>query len=212
MSRKFSPELLHYANDPTDIHKFLGIRGCNTCELCQLHNGRIKSSWRGNPKSKFMIVGEAPGKEEWEQGKYFVGPAGKLLDKIFQSVGIDTEDWFLDNVVKCRPVAPKWSKKQNKTPLYQYCKACKPYIEKQIEIMQPHIVVLLGRTAASTIIPQLSDQLMKNCVGNTYTRMQWPNTLFYVMYHPAAILHAKDYPERQTGGGGEGWLQRHPTT
>lgn len=194
----FSPTHPQLSNiNPIDIHDRLIRYGCNACELGRQHNYNILSKYRGSPQAKKMIIGEAPGLEEWKQGRYFVGPAGQLLDRIFASVGWDTNtDFYLSNILKCRPLPPPGSKKQNDTPLAIHRSKCKPYIEREIDYISPHTVVLLGKTAASTLLGQVKDKYMKDIVGKVYTRKRWPNTVFFIMYHPAGLLHSQRFPER----------------
>jgi DNA polymerase len=144
-----------------------------------------------------MIVGEGPGKEEDARGLPFVGPAGQLLDRIFMSVGWDTNtDWYLGNVSKCRYIAPSGTYKQNLTPTEVHHKACRPYIEREIEWIQPHTIVILGKTATASLLPRLKNQPMYKIAGKIYTDLKWPTITFFVMYHPAALLHAQKYPEK----------------
>jgi DNA polymerase len=144
-----------------------------------------------------MICGEAPGLEENINGRPFTGPAGQLLDKIFKAVGWDTDtDWSLHNVMKCRPVAPESIQKQNLTPTAKQRTICLPYLEHEIDSINPKIIVLVGKTAANTLLGQTKNLSMKEIVGQTFSRKRWPNTVFFVMYHPAAILHAQNQPNR----------------
>ena len=102
-----------------------------------------------------MIIGEAPGKKEDADGLPFVGPAGQLMDKMFAGIGEDTnKDWYCGNVVKCRPVAESGSSKQNYTPTTEHHKACRPYITREITYLNPHIVVLVGKTACCSLFPR----------------------------------------------------------
>ena len=184
---------------PKQISLHLQTFGCDGCDLGKQSLLNSPVVYRGNLLSKKMIIGEGPGKDEDEKGKPFVGPAGQLLDRIFAAAGWNTNtDWYLGNILKCRPIAPPGSYKQNKTPTVKQRKACKPYIEREIDCIQPHIVVLLGKTAAESLLDQVTNQPMYKIVGKTYRKERWPDTTFFVMYHPAAILHAKNDQNRYT--------------
>lgn len=171
--------------------------GCDGCELGCQKEFRAPVVFRGNPEAKRMIIGEAPGKDEDKEGLPFVGPAGQLLDKIFLSVGwLTSKDFYLGNVVKCRPVAPASSYKQNLTPTEAHRSKCKPYIEREIDAIQPSVVVLLGKTAAASLLGQVRSQPMYKIAGKVYSRTRWPHTAFFVMYHPAALLHSQAFPDK----------------
>ncbi len=135
-----------------------------------------------------MVVGEAPGKHEDSQSQPFVGPAGKLLDNIMRSVGLDTnKDMYLTNVAKCRPYSPKGSGKENYTPKADQQKKCSVYLEQEFEIAEPKIVVLLGKTAVDNVLPEYKKDSMATLRGRVITKN---NTKYLIFYHPAAILHA----------------------
>jgi DNA polymerase len=137
-----------------------------------------------------MIIGEGPGLHEDEEGIPFVGPAGQLMDQIFLSVGWDTNtDFYLGNVIKCRPIAEPGSGKQNNTPLAAQRRACMPYIRQEIAIVKPKIIVLLGASAVKAILG--TNKTMGELAGKVYCSDQYPNIVFFVMYHPAALLHSK---------------------
>jgi DNA polymerase len=147
-----------------------------------------------------MLIGEAPGKVEDQQGKAFVGPAGELQDKIFAAAGISTEeDMYLGNICKCRPTAKKGSGKQNDTPEKDQTFYCKPYILKEIELINPEIVVAVGKTAAVTLYGFESKTLMKHIVGRFFNSeiQALKGRELFTIYHPAAILHATGDREAQ---------------
>ena len=104
----------------------------------------------GVPNSKLMLIGEAPGYNEDMQGKPFVGRAGQLLDKIFEAVGLSREkDVYICNTLKCRPP-------ENRDPLPAEKTACRPYLDEQIAILKPRIILLCGRVALTSFLPQAS--------------------------------------------------------
>lgn len=183
------------AGNPAELSKWLRAYGCSRCELGKKFKPVV---YRGNPNSKRMIVGEAPGLYEQEQGNPFVGPAGQLLNRIFASVGWSTDtDWYLTNVVKCRPVAEPGSGKQNLTPTAAHRKACLPYIDLEVEQIQPNIMVLLGKSATCSIFPACQNRPLGSLVGTMqYYKSNFGEVAFFIMYHPAYLLHAQKQPER----------------
>ena len=115
---------------------------CKNCTLCDLSKTRNNVVFgEGNPNAKLMFIGEGPGEMEDKAGRPFVGRAGKLLTKIIENVlGMDRSEVYIANIVKCRPP-------NNRVPTIQEAEACKPYLLKQIEIINPDILVCLGKTA-----------------------------------------------------------------
>ena len=193
----FNPTLLTSNYTPVHIADRLRKRGCNGCELGSQANFKAPVVYRGNPGSGRMIIGEAPGLKEDLGGIPFVGPAGELLDLIWKSVGWDTnEDWFLTNIVLCRPVAPPGSGKQNSTPLTRHRKACLPYLRQQIASVKPKIIVLLGASAVKALFPEHRNEPMQLLTGSVLYSDDWPDQVFFVMYHPAYLLHSKRDPEK----------------
>ena len=122
-------------------------KSCLSCTKCSLSKERINVVFgRGNPKAKILIIGEGPGQQEDEQGLAFVGRAGKMLDKSFLSVGIDTNmDCYISNIVKCRP--PK-----NRKPKNNEVENCITWLSDQIELINPKIIVLAGSTAVQSYL------------------------------------------------------------
>lgn len=142
-----------------------------------------------------MVVGEAPGLVEDQTGKPFMGPAGQLLDKIIQSIGLDPDrDFYIGNMVKHRPVDHSGSR-QNLTPSQDSVAACLPFILKEIDLIRPKVVLCAGSVAARHLIPS-GNLHMKDLVGRTFSVSRFPGTEFIVMYHPAAVLHASNDPAR----------------
>lgn len=189
------PELTNFT--PKELHNYLRKVGCCGCELGSQQGLFGPVVCCGNPSSRKMLIGEAPGKDEDTQGIPFVGPAGVLLYKIFESVKWNLyTDWYLGNVVKCRPIAKDITYKQNFTPTSVHHKSCRPYIEQEIRYIKPHTIVLLGKTATISLVPDLKNEPMNKMAGRIYTVDKWPETVFFVMYHPAALLHAQKYPDK----------------
>lgn len=150
---------------------------CLKCHACGLRAGATQVVFgRGNPKAEIMFVGEAPGKQEDEMGQPFVGAAGNLLDKIFAAAGIERDEVFVTNVAKCRPP-------NNRFPRPEEVSACRTFLDAQIKLIQPLIIVCLGALAAQTLInPQ---------VKITRIRGQWferDGIKIIPTFHPAALL------------------------
>ncbi len=157
----------------------------SNCTRCPLHEGRTNLvPDRGNPKTDLVLIGEGPGANEDEAGKAFVGRAGQLLDKIFASIDIDTnQDCLIINVVKCRPPG-------NRAPTKEEAKTCSVFFEKQLELVQPKIVGLLGATALRHIDPRRKKSFsMAEEAGSFFRLPRWPEIEFMVLYHPAALLY-----------------------
>lgn len=154
--------------------------GCEKCpELCQERHNIVVD--RGNPETKVVAIGEAPGENEDLQGAAFVGRAGQLLDKIMSAIGIDTnKDMLILNVVKCRPP-------QNRAPKPEEGKNCFPYLEWQLKFVKPEVVVLLGATAAKYFLPKKNTN-MRDLVGKFFDVPSYPGVQFLLLYHPAFIL------------------------
>ena len=119
------------------------VKGCTGCRL---HEGRTQTVFgQGNPTARLVFVGEAPGYEEDQQGLVFVGRAGQLLTRMIAAMGLSRDDVFICNVLKCRPP-------DNRDPLADEILACSPYLQEQLTIIQPEILVALGSPAAKTLL------------------------------------------------------------
>ena len=128
---------------------------CIKCRKCSLSSTRKNVVFgRGNPNSKLFVIGEGPGQQEDEQGVAFVGRAGKMLDSAFLSVGIDTnKDCYISNIVKCRPPG-------NRKPHRNEVSECIPWLDKQIALIKPKVVVLAGSTAVESYL-QVTEPISK---------------------------------------------------
>jgi uracil-DNA glycosylase family 4 len=153
----------------------LSIENCNRCNL---GNTRTKFVFGvGDPNADLLLVGEGPGEKEDLQGEPFVGRAGKLLDKILKAIGYSREKKvFITNIVKCRPP-------DNRDPLPSEVEECFPFLEKQIDLINPKIIVALGKVAGKTLLKK--DILLKEMRNETYYLNCIP---LRVTYHPAALL------------------------
>jgi len=147
------------------------------CTNCALHHSRKKAvPGEGPAHAEIMFIGEGPGFHENEQGRPFVGAAGKFLDQLLEQAGVTRADVWIGNVVKCRPP-------ENRDPLPEELSACNAYLERQIEAIDPSIIVTLGRFSMNKFFPgakisQVHGQMRK--VGERYV---------IAMFHPAAALH-----------------------
>lgn len=154
------------------IHEDIG-----DCTRCKLHKGRKNLVFGvGNPNAELMFIGEGPGADEDEQGEPFVGRAGQLLNNMITAMGLRREDVYIANVVKCRPP-------NNRQPERDECDTCMPFLLRQIEVIQPKIIVALGATAAKNLLG-LNDS-MGNLRGKLY---DFRRTKLAVTYHPAFLL------------------------
>ena len=152
-------------------------REVEVCTQCELHHSRKKSvPGEGPAHAEIMFIGEGPGFHENEQGRPFVGAAGKFLDQLLAQAGVTRAEVFIGNVVKCRPP-------ENRDPQPDELAACNVYLERQIEAINPSIIVTLGRFSMNKFMPgakisQVHGQMRK--VGERYV---------IAMFHPAAALH-----------------------
>lgn len=131
----------------------------------------------GNPEADMMFVGEAPGQKEDEQGMPFMGQAGKLLDTLLESIQLKRDDVYITNIVKFRPP-------DNRDPTLAEKKACLPFLEQEIAIIQPHIIIPLGRHALTQFLPNAT-------IGDAHGKAHRieGNVTVFPLYHPAAALH-----------------------
>lgn len=152
-------------------------KNAQECHLCRLREGAKQVvPGEGNPEAKLMIIGEGPGQEEDEKGRPFVGSAGQLLDKILQASGINKDEIYIANVVKCRPP-------RNRTPEADEIAACKPWLDLQIAAIRPDLIVCLGLTAARAVL-EVNDSL-QNLRGKWHP---FGEIKVLCTYHPAALL------------------------
>ena len=151
---------------------------CISCTKCSLSTGRTNVVFgRGNPKAKILIIGEGPGQQEDEQGLAFVGRAGKMLNKSFLSVGIDTnEDCYISNIVKCRPP-------NNRKPKSIEIEKCMPWLDSQIELIKPKVIVLAGSTAVQSYLN--INQPISKIRGKWITRK---SIKYMPIFHPSYLL------------------------
>jgi len=156
------------------------VRECSLCRLCDTRKKAVPGQGPSSPLA--MVVGEGPGAEEDSSGLPFVGPAGKLLDKMLASIGLSREaNCFIANVVKCRPPL-------NRDPADDERDACAPYLRRQIALLRPKAILCVGRVAASA--------LLRTPDGVGRLRGRWrecEGTPLLVTYHPSALLRDESY-------------------
>ena len=153
---------------------------CQRCGLCAQRTHIVVD--RGNPETPILAIGEGPGENEDLQGAAFVGRAGQLLDQIMKAIQIDTnKDMLIANVVKCRPP-------ENRAPRPPEVASCLPFLKKQIELVKPKVILLLGATALKHMAPDKEEFSMAEEAGKFFTLPEYPGIQFMVLYHPAFIL------------------------
>jgi uracil-DNA glycosylase len=138
---------------------------------------------RGNPDAHILIISERPGDNEDATGLAFVGRSGELLDKIMASIGLDTNrDVLIGNVIKCKA-------EMDRGPTAGEVEACLPYLRRQIELMKPKVIVLLGAVALKYLVKDRGDEFsMEKEAGHLFTAPEYPGIQFMVLYHPAFLL------------------------
>lgn len=148
------------------------------CKRCKLHKqGRKQIVFGvGNPHAQLMFVGEAPGADEDQQGEPFVGRAGQLLNNMISAMGLRRQDVYIANVIKCRPPG-------NRTPERDECETCSPFLMRQIDVIQPKVMIALGAVAAKNLLGL--NESMANLRGRFY---DFRGTRLAVTYHPAFLL------------------------
>ncbi len=149
------------------------------CVACALHEGRTQTVFGvGNRAAQWMIVGEAPGMEEDRRGEPFVGRAGQLLNSMLLAVGLKREEVFIANILKCRPP-------NNRDPAPQESACCTPYLYRQIELVNPRVILCVGRIAAQTLLQ--TDTPIGKLRGRVHALGNRP---MVVTYHPAYLLRS----------------------
>jgi uracil-DNA glycosylase len=156
------------------------------CTRCRLHQSRTQVVFgQGDPDADLMFVGEAPGFHEDRQGIPFVGPSGQLLNRLLEGIGLRRQDVYICNVVKSRPP-------QNRDPLPDEIAACRPWLDAQVRLVDPKVVVTLGNFAAKTLLETTTG--ITRLRGRTYP---FHGRVLLPTFHPAAALHAQG---RRTAG------------
>ncbi|MEM0363594.1 MAG: type-4 uracil-DNA glycosylase [Sulfolobaceae archaeon] len=166
------------------------VKVCKKCELWQYRKNAVPGE--GNEKAEVMFIGEAPGENEDIEGRPFVGAAGKFLTSLINNIlGLSRSDVFITNIVKCRP--PK-----NRDPKPDEIEACSPYLDRQIELIRPKIIVTLGRHSTSYIFQKMNKRM--ESIGKVRGKFyEWKykdgKILVFPTYHPAAALYNPELRE-----------------
>jgi DNA polymerase len=147
---------------------------CRQCEIAKYRTKVVPGE--GAEDADIMFIGEAPGWHEDQQGRPFVGPAGLYLDQLLASINLKREQVYIANVIKCRPP-------QNREPLPSEIHDCRKWLERQIELIRPKMIVTLGRYSMAMFFPGKSISKIHG------TAQKRDNVIYYAMYHPAAALH-----------------------
>ena len=147
-----------------------------SCTKCALHKGRVNAvPGSGSANARILIIGEGPGFNEDQQGLPFIGRSGKLLDELLAAVPIVRDDVFITNVVKCRPP-------DNRDPLPDEVIACRPYLKRQMELLDPRVIVTLGRHSLLRFYPE-------GKISKDHGKiLRWEGRILFPLYHPAAGL------------------------
>jgi len=147
------------------------------CTRCPLHRSRHNAvPGEGREDAEILFIGEAPGFHEDRQGRPFVGAAGRFLEELLASIGLRREDVYIANVLKCRPPG-------NRDPLASEIETCKPFLDRQIELIKPKLIVTLGRYSMVRFFPDAHISRVHGLPRRV------GNVICYPMYHPAAALH-----------------------
>jgi uracil-DNA glycosylase family 4 len=147
---------------------------CRKCDIARLRTKVVPGE--GAEDAAIMFIGEAPGWHEDQQGRPFVGQAGQYLDRLLATINLNRRQVFIANVIKCRPP-------DNRDPLPTEIQNCRPWLDRQIELIKPRIIVTLGRYSMARYFPGKSISKIHG------TAHKQDNIIYYAMYHPAAALH-----------------------
>lgn len=152
------------------------IAQCYQCEIARQRTKVVPGEGAESPD--ILFIGEAPGYHEDQQGRPFVGQAGQYLDRLLELIGLDRSKVFIANVIKCRPPG-------NRDPLPTEIQNCKPWLDQQIELLKPRMIVTLGRYSMARFFP---GKTISKIHG---TAVQKDGIIYFAMYHPAAALHQR---------------------
>lgn len=166
-------------SDLTELYK--EIAACRQCEIAKLRTKVVPGE--GDENAEILFIGEAPGFHEDQLGRPFVGSAGQFLDKLLALIGLKRQQVYIANVIKCRPP-------NNREPLPGEIENCSKYLERQIELIHPKMIVTLGRYSMAKFFPGKSISKIHG------TARQANGVIYFAMYHPAAALHQQSL--RQT--------------
>jgi DNA polymerase len=153
------------------------VISCTKCSLSKTRTNAVPG--KGNPKAEILFIGEAPGKNEDQKGEPFVGSAGKILTEALSSAGLSRDDVYITNVVKCRPP-------NNRIPLQEEKESCQAYLSKELEIIKPKIICIMGNTAYGSLLN-----------GNSITKnrgkiIEKDGQRYFLTIHPAAVIYNQE--------------------
>lgn len=153
------------------------VISCIKCSLSKTRTNAVPG--KGNPKAEILFIGEAPGRNEDLKGEPFVGSAGKILSEVLESAGLSRDDIYITNVVKCRPP-------NNRIPLQEEKDACSQYLAKELEIIKPKIICIMGNTAYGSLLN-----------GNSITKnrgkiIEKDGQKYFLTIHPAAVIYNQE--------------------
>tara|TARA_Y100001970_G_C14170211_1_gene823700 strand:- start:631 stop:1338 length:708 start_codon:yes stop_codon:yes gene_type:complete len=181
-----NPNKIEEVNNIKDLELF--IKKSNNCSLKKDANNSVVGD--GNEKANIMLIGEAPGAEEDKIGKPFVGAAGQLLTKMLKAINIDRKEIYISNIIPWRPP-------NNRTPTNKEIMECLPFIQKNIEIIDPKIIILLGATAAKAVLnSNLAISNLRKKWHTYQTINDKKEILCLVTYHPAFLLRSPNFKKQ----------------
>jgi DNA polymerase len=152
------------------------VRGCPLCKLARTRKNAVPGE--GQLSTKIMFIGEAPGHSEDKEGRPFVGAAGRILDDLLKKAGIERSQVFITNMVKCRPP-------NNRVPKEDELTACRPYLDRQIALIKPKVICILGRTAYSSLLGGSSITASRGKI------VERAGQKYFLTFHPAAVIYNK---------------------
>ena len=171
---------LHPHSEPSLIEQWdalkVEVQSCIKCGLCHTRTQTVFGA--GNQQADWLVIGEAPGEQEDQQGHPFVGVAGQLLTEMLRAIGLEREDVFMTNILKCRPP-------DNRDPHVDEIRHCKDYLQQQQQLIQPKIILAVGRIAAQTLLN--TNEPLTKLRGKVHNLN---NTPVVVVYHPAYLLRS----------------------
>jgi DNA polymerase len=180
-------ETEHLPSSATSLRDVMGmdwvtLNECvSGCTLCDLHKSRTQTVFGvGNRDADWLFIGEAPGAEEDRQGEPFVGRAGQLLNNVLKAIGLSRERVYIANILKCRPPG-------NRDPRPEESQACRPYLRRQIELLNPKVIIALGRIAAQNLLQ--TETPISKMRGREYS-YENSGIPVVVTYHPAYLLRS----------------------
>jgi len=157
------------------------VSACTACELCDARTQTVFGV--GDPHARLMIVGEAPGAEEDRLGEPFVGPAGKLLDEMLFAIGLRRQQVYICNILKCRPP-------RNADPTIEQSSACRPFLARQIALVNPAVILAVGRIAAQNLLQSTTPIGRLRGEAHAFTLDLHRIAPVWVTYHPAYLLRS----------------------